>query len=211
MEGLNAKDFTAMLRAAAVKIENAKDELTNLDSQIGDGDHGTTMSKVMELVASTAESYSGSDLKGLFAGIGTNILNVGGGATVPLFGSFFGGFAKAEGAETDRADAALIAEMFISGKDRLLKFSKASLGDKTLVDALIPAVSALKENSADGIPTMFEAAAEAAEEGSAKTKDYIAKHGRAKNLGERAIGIPDPGSVSVALMFRAFADRVKGE
>ena len=90
MEGLNAKDFTAMLRAAAVKIENAKDELTNLDSQIGDGDHGTTMSKVMELVASTAESYSGSDLKGLFAGIGTNILNVGGGATVPLFGSFFG-------------------------------------------------------------------------------------------------------------------------
>ncbi len=119
MEGLNAKDFTAMLRAAAVKIENAKDELTNLDSQIGDGDHGTTMSKVMELVASTAESYSGSDLKGLFAGIGTNILNVGGGATVPLFGSFFGGFAKAEGAETDRADAALIAEMFISGKDRL--------------------------------------------------------------------------------------------
>ena len=58
---------------------------------------------------------------------------------------------------------------------------------------------------------MFEAAAEAAAEGSAKTKDFVAKHGRAKNLGDRVIGIPDPGSVSIALIFRAFADRVKGE
>ncbi len=211
MDRLNVKDFTSMLSAAALSIENAKDELTELDSKIGDGDHGTTMSKVMELVASTAQGYGGNDLKGLFSSIGMNILNVGGGATVPLFGSFFGGMAKADGADTESADAALIAAMFVSGKERLLKFSKASLGDKTLVDALIPAVDALKENIEKGIPPMFEAAAEAAAEGSAKTKDFVAKHGRAKNLGDRVIGIPDPGSVSIALIFRAFADRVKGE
>ena len=211
MKTLDCAAFKAMFRAAAERIEESRAELTELDSRIGDGDHGTTMAKVMELVVLTADSCQGADVKGMFAKIGMAILSVGGGATVPLFGSLFGGMGRAVPEGTTEVDAAMLSAMFESGTQRLLRFSQASLGDKTLVDALLPAVDAMKAEAAGGdAAAILRAAAKAAAEGSEKTKEYIAKHGRAKNLGERAIGIPDPGSVSVSLIFAAFADAAKG-
>lgn len=210
MESLDYASFAAMLKAAAAKIEASKAMLTELDSKIGDGDHGTTMAKVMELVAKTTDEYGGSDIKGLLSKIGAAILSVGGGATVPLFGSFFGGMGRPVAEGASQIDAAALASSFASGSERLLKFSKASPGDKTLVDALVPAVEAMKSASRQGdIAVMLEAGAKAAAEGSLKTRDYVAKHGRAMQLGDRAIGVQDPGSVSMSLIFRAFADSVK--
>ena len=98
-----------------------------------------------------------------------------------------------------------LSEAFKSGEARLLKFSKAPLGAKTLVDSLTPAVAAFDAFEGCDIADALEAARLAAHEGCMKTKDYVAHFGRAKNLGERAIGIPDPGSVSVSIIFKAFA------
>lgn len=193
MKQLDYAGFVAMFKAAAAKIQDSKTMLTELDSEIGDGDHGITMTKVMGLVAKTASEYGKTDIKGLLAAIGMSILSVGGGATVPLYGSFFSGMSRAAVDGAQETDAASLAAMFESGCERLLKFSKASVGDKTLVDALVPAVEAMKAEVAHGdIAVMLEAGARAAAEGSKKTKEYVAKQGRAKNLGDRAIGIQDP-------------------
>ena len=209
MKTVDYAAFAGMLKAAAAKIEDAKGKLTELDSQIGDGDHGTTMAKVMGLVKETVDGYEGRDVKGLLSKIGMSILTVGGGATVPLYGSLFSGMARAAAEGPGALDAPALAVMFESGRDRLLKFSKAAPGDKTLVDALVPAVEAMAAMAAGGADAMFEAAAEAAQKGSDRTRNQVARHGRAMNLGERSLGIPDPGSVSMALIFRAFADYVK--
>lgn len=197
-----------MLRAAAVLIEENGQRLTELDSRIGDGDHGTTMVKVMGVVTAAADNCAGGDFKGLLFAVGAAVLSVGGGATVPLFGSFFSGMGVRAPEGASGVDAETLCEMFAAGAERLLKFSKASIGDKTLVDALLPAVQALK-TAPGGIAQRFAAAADAAEAGSASTEGLIARRGRAKNLGERAIGLADPGSVSVALMFRAFAEEIR--
>ena len=199
MEKLEYSRFVEMLGSAASAIAAAKDELTELDSQIGDGDHGTTMVKVMEKVRETAESYGG-----MLSAVGMAVLNMGGGATVPLFGSLFSGMARAIPEGVSELTKEQLAEALKSGEARLLKFSKAPLGAKTMVDALTPAVAAFAECGGD-IAASLEAARLAAHEGCMKTKDYVAHFGRAKNLGERALGVPDPGAVSVSIIFKAFA------
>ena len=204
MEKLEYSRFVEMLGSAASAIAAAKDELTELDSQIGDGDHGTTMVKVMEKVRETAESYGGGDFKGMLSAVGMAVLNMGGGATVPLFGSLFSGMARAIPEGVSELTKEQLAEALKSGEARLLKFSKAPLGAKTMVDALTPAVTAFADCGGD-IAASFEAARLAAHEGCMKTKDYVAHFGRAKNLGERALGVPDPGAVSVSIIFKAFA------
>lgn len=196
-----------MLGAAAALIRENEPRLTGLDSKLGDGDHGTTMVKVMDLVSETAASRAGGGFKAMLADVGAAVLGVGGGATVPLLGSLFSGMSRCAPEGEAEADAEALCAMFASGTERLLKFSKAAVGDKTLVDALLPAVDAMRAASCGGIARMLEAAAEAAEAGSESTKSMTARHGRAKNLGDRVIGFADPGSVSMALLFRAFSDK----
>lgn len=198
-----------MLAAAADLITNNEQSLTELDSKLGDGDHGTTMAKVMGVVSETALARADGDLKSMLTDVGAAVLCIGGGATVPLFGSLFSGMGRCAPEGAKEVDAETLCEMFVSGTERLLKFSKASIGDKTLVDALLPAVEAMKASSGEGIVPMLEAAAIAAKIGSESTKDLIARHGRAKNLGERVVGFADPGSVSVALIFSAFSEKMR--
>ena len=205
MDKLEYGRFVRMLAAAAGAIEAAKDELTDYDCQIGDGDHGTTMCKVMEQVRETAEAQQGQDFHKLLSAVGMAVLNMGGGATVPLFGSLFSGMARAIPEGKSELTKAELAEALKGGEARLLKFSKAPLGAKTLVDALTPAVQSFADFDGTDVAAALEAARVAAHEGCMKTKDYVAHFGRAKNLGERAIGVPDPGSVSVAIIFKAFA------
>lgn len=205
MEKLEYARFVKMLEEAASAISAAKDELTELDCKIGDGDHGTTMVKVMEQVKEMAAGYEGRDFKGLLSAIGAAVLNMGGGATVPLFGSLFSGMGRAipDGASELTKDE--LACALKSGEARLLKFSKAPLGAKTLVDALTPAVQTFAEFPGTDIAAALEAARLAAHAGCMKTMDYVATFGRAKYMGEEALGVPDPGSVSVSIIFKAFA------
>ena len=194
-----------MLDKAAAAIRDAKDELTDLDSKIGDGDHGTTMVKVMDQVSATADAYEGGDFRGLLTAVGNAVLNMGGGATVPLFGSLFTGMGRSIEAGKTELTKEELAEAFKGGEARLLKFSKAPLGAKTLVDALTPAVQTFADFEGSDVAAALEAARLAAHAGCMKTMDYVAHFGRAKYLGEESLGIPDPGSVSMSIIFKAFA------
>lgn len=190
-------------------IKDNEQRLTELDSKLGDGDHGTTMAKVMGVVAETSSARAGGDLKNMLTDVGAAVLSIGGGATVPLFGCLFSGMARRAPEGAKEVDAGTFCEMFVSGTERLLKLSKASVGDKTLLDALLPAVEAMKAYGGEGLAPMLEAAAAAAKAGSESTKGLIARHGRAKNLGDRVVGFTDPGSVSIALIFSAFSEKIR--
>jgi len=203
-------DMLCRIMSSAVgKIRENHEELTKLDSAIGDGDHGTTMLRSMESVDTTISEASGGDIKGLLYDIGWNIMCCDGGSTGPLLGSLFMGMSDGVEGETT-LDADAVAAIFRAGLEGMSVQSKANVGDKTMMDALIPAVEALETASKEGktIAEMLEAAAYAAEQGAESTKDMQAKFGRARNLGERTLGFQDPGATSISYIFAGFAEAV---
>jgi dihydroxyacetone kinase-like protein len=177
--------------------------LSHLDSAIGDGDHGVSMLRgVKKLEAQLAESKTKS-IGNLTQDIGYAFLGVDGGATGPLMGMLFLGMSEGAGdAETLDGDA--FAKMFESALASIQRQTDAKVGDKTMMDALIPAVQAMREAADEGNPIeeMLDRAVEAAENGAISTKDFRARFGRAKNMGDRTIGHQDPGATSILLMFQ---------
>ncbi len=198
---------TDMFNAAIEIIRQRHPKLSKLDSATGDGDHGTTMLRSMESVAKTIEGKAGAtDIKDLLYSIGWDIMCADGGSTGPLLGSLFMGMSETLEDAADTIDAQGIASSFESGLTKMQKQSKAQVGDKTMMDALIPAVEALKGNIASGdISQMFQEAKQASADGAKATEKMIAKFGRARNLGERTIGHIDPGATSISYLFEAFA------
>ncbi len=196
--------FAAMLRQAAAEIRANHELLGKLDSVGGDGDHGTTMVRAMGHLEKAVDAASGG-LKSLLHDVGWGILGVDGGATGPLLGMFFLSMAESLG-EEEGLDPAGLAALFEAGLAGVRAQTKAQPGDKTMLDALIPAVAALSA----AVPAGREAAealrlaAEAAELGAAATKDMQARFGRARNIKEQSIGTQDPGATSVSLIFRGF-------
>ena len=202
---LSLEETRKMFIYVCKKMEESKDLLTQADKAIGDGDHGTAISHAMDAVEKAIQDTEGTDLKSLFTAIGWGVMSVHGGATGPLFGSLFMGLSDGVG-NKDQLDCATLAEMFESGLANVSKQTRAQLGDKTMMDALIPAVQALKKSSEKGktISEALEDAAEAAEKGANSTKDLVARFGRAKNYGDRTLGHQDPGATSISLIFRGF-------
>ena len=194
-----------MVRSAADKIRANRDELSKLDSAIGDGDHGMTITRAMGIAEKVIEESEKQELKGLLKDVGWGVMGVDGGATGPLLGSFIMGLGNGIG-EQDAIDCPTLAAMFEAGLAGVRRQSKAQIGDKTIMDALLPAVEAVRQ-AADGAKSIKEAlreAAEAAEKGAVSTKKFQARFGRAKNLGDRTIGHQDPGATSMALIFQGF-------
>jgi len=199
--------MVSMLRGAAEKVTTQHAHLSKLDAAIGDGDHGTAMRKAMSLLAKAVAENRSRDLGVLLSEVGWAVLGAGGGSTGPLFGTFFMGMAEAAN-EKVSLDVQGIAGVFKHALASVRKQTQAEPGDKTMLDALIPAVEAFQSAADEGKETeaALGAAATAAEEGAQATADMQARFGRAKNLGERSKGTADPGATSVALMFRGFAD-----
>jgi phosphoenolpyruvate---glycerone phosphotransferase subunit DhaL len=192
-----------MLKAAAGEVRANHERLSKLDSVGGDGDHGTTMVRAMALIDKTIDQSVSRDLKKLLHDLGWAIMGVDGGAIGPLLGLFFAGMAN--DSKGDSADAAQLAGMFESGLANLRKQTKAQPGDKTMMDALVPAVEAARVHAAKGdVVSVLNAAAQAAETGAAATTDMMAKFGRARHIREESIGTADPGATSVALIFNGF-------
>lgn len=195
-----------MLLAAVDQIKANHQMLSQLDAATGDGDHGTTILRTMEAVAKSIADNSGCDMKTLLSKVGWDVMSCDGGSTGPLLGTFFNGMSAAVAGKSELDLAGVIA-MFDGGVTKLQKQSRAQVGDKTMMDAFLPAVAAMK--SADpsaGIRGVLKVAAEAAAQGSEETKKFRAKFGRARNLGDRVIGHQDPGSVSIALIFKGFSE-----
>ena len=196
-----------MLQAAQAAVESQLTMLNQLDATIGDGDHGTAILTAMNTATVTAQKEGA--LQTTLETIGWYVMSNTSGSTSSLTGSFFIGMSHAVSGE--ELDTIQTIAMFESGLANVRTSSRANVGDKTLMDALIPAIeamTALKEQ----LPTLadlFTAAAEAAKKGADSTKDLVAKFGRAKNLGERSRGTLDAGAVSTAMIYRAYADAVK--
>ena len=137
-------------------------------------------------------------------------MGVDGGATGPLLGSFLMGLSNGIGEENE-IDSTSLAAMFEAGLAGVRRQSKAQVGDKTMLDALLPAIDAIRQSIDAGksIKQALQSAAEAAEKGAVSTKGFKARFGRAKNLGDRTIGFQDPGATSIALIFDGFYEGVQ--
>jgi dihydroxyacetone kinase-like protein len=196
-------DIVSMLRSSVEIIESEHQKLSQLDSISGDGDHGTTMSRAMKLISKSIDQQKDKEIKSLLEAVSWNLLGVDGGATGPLLGTLFKGMADSL-EDTQRVTVAAFSQMVETGLTFVERITKARVGDKTMMDALVPAVTSLKNSAQEGKDFLesLKAAAEAARNGAEGTKDLVARFGRAKNLGEKTLGHPDPGATSMALIFK---------
>ena len=202
METLTIEAFNGMLQKALDRIKEREDEFSKLDAQTGDGDHGTAI--VSALTAAVKAAENGTDFKAMLNDMGFAVMMETSGSTSTLLGAFFLGMSDAaSGAELD---AGGVKAMFAGGLSNVRKQTKAEVGDKTMMDALIPAVNALDACPSGNIGDLFPAAASEAQKGAEATIDMIAKFGRARNYGERSKGYMDSGAASWSAMFAAFAD-----
>lgn len=205
MNTINHDGMAAMLRGAAAEIRENHELLSRLDSVGGDGDHGTTMLRAMAKMEQALASSVSGKLQALLHDVGWAILGVDGGATGPLLGMFFVSMAEAvEGIEA--LDPEGLATAFEAGLEGIKAQTKAQPGDKTLMDALVPAVEALGSNVESGhsVVELLHLAAEAAKAGAERTSTMQARFGRARNIKEQSIGTQDPGATSMAFLFRGF-------
>ncbi len=208
MSTFDKTTFIQMLKLAEAKIEEEHDALSKLDAITGDGDHGITIQRTMKAVGQALNEGADKPLGDLLKTVAMKVMMCDGGSTSPLLGSYFLGLAS--GAVADELTAEQTGALFQAGLDNFFKTSKAQLGDKTMMDALRPATEVLVKtlNDSGDIPAAFSAAAAAAAQGAEKAKDYIAKFGRARTMGERAIGQYDPGAMSISHIFRGFAEAI---
>lgn len=210
ISAVGVREWTAMLTGAVAEVKAAHAWLSELDSACGDGDHGTTMLRAANLVEKCVAQSSGKNLQTLLSNVSWALMGLDGGATGPLLGSFFLGISDAVGSSAD-LDARSLAVVFESGLAALKRQSRAQMGDKSMLDALEPAVTSLRQ-AADGgesVQNALQAAAVAAQEGAASTKNFVAKIGRARYLGEKTLGVPDPGATSVSLLFKGFCKGIE--
>jgi len=198
-------EIVRMLRGASTEIRDNHEMLSKLDSVGGDGDHGTTMVRAMAHLEKAVDASGSQDLKSLLYDVGWAILGVDGGATGPLLGTFFMAMSDAA-AGVDALDSLGLAAIFEAGMAGVRSQTKAQVGDKTMIDALVPAVDSMRK-AADGgvgVVDVLRCGAEGAAEGAASTKDLQARFGRARNIKEKSIGTQDPGATSVSLIFKGF-------
>jgi dihydroxyacetone kinase-like protein len=209
-DGLDVGAFEAWIRDFARSVAEHRDELTALDSAIGDADHGTNMDRGMSAAVAALEATPPADPAALLKQVGMTLISKVGGASGPLYGTLFLRMAGALGAEP--ADAAAFARALRAGLDGVVARGRAEPGDKTMLDALVPACAALDAALAAGQPLdlALPAAAEAARKGRDATTPLVARKGRASYLGERSAGHQDPGATSTALLLDAAVSTLAG-
>ena len=197
----------AWIEAVAAVLRANKDYLTELDSAIGDADHGTNMDRGFQAVLTKLPGVADKDIGTVLKTVGMTLVSTVGGAGGPLYGTFFMqmGTTATGKLELTLADWVTALEAAVGG---VVMRGKANLGDKTMVDALTPAVAALKVAAAEGtsLPEALERSAQAAEQGMLATTPLVARKGRASYLGERSAGHQDPGATSSHLLLQAAAE-----
>ncbi len=195
------------VEAFASTVAENKDDLTRLDQAIGDGDHGTNMDRGMKAVVAKLDGLEGEDIGDLLKTVGMTLVSTVGGAAGPLYGTLFlqMGVATAGKSELEPDDWAAALDAAVQGVQMR---GKAEPGDKTMVDALIPARDAFSAAVAEGASfgEALRRSAEAAEQGMLATTPLVAKKGRASYLGERSAGHQDPGATSSHLLLETAAE-----
>jgi dihydroxyacetone kinase-like protein len=196
---LTLRETEAMLRKVAQGMIASQDLLTEADRAVGDGDHGVGMGRGFEAVLAVLDSQEFADLKDLFFKTGTALITSVGGASGVIFGTWFsmGGMGLA-GRQV--FDSQVLSLFLQDGLKAIQGRGKAKAGDKTMVDALLPACTALEGHAEEGLTEALRLVAQAAKAGAESTKEMTARIGKARSLGPRALGYIDPGALSASLI-----------
>lgn len=191
----------------AKKIEAEKEYLTELDNEIGDGDHGINLARGFEAVEKKLPSLAGGDIGALLKGVGMQLVSTVGGASGPLYGTAFMKAGMACKGLTEIDGPAFVKAME-AAVDGIKMRGKATEGEKTMLDALCPALKVMQDDVAAGksLKEALQDAAQAAEKGVEYTKTIIATKGRASYLGERSLGHQDPGATSSLYLLQVLAE-----
>ncbi|MDU0344230.1 dihydroxyacetone kinase subunit DhaL [Microbacterium sp. KSW2-29] len=208
---VTTEDLVAWIHAFRDAVQQHKDELTRLDSEIGDADHGSNMARGLEAVVAKLDPAPSSPTD-LFKTVGMTLVSTVGGASGPLYGTLFLRMGPAL-ADADPVDAAALGVALRAGVEGVIARGKAEVGDKTMIDALSPALEAW-DSAAEGGATPADAAraaAEAAARGRDATEPLVARKGRASYLGERSAGHLDPGAASATLLLEALRDALAAD
>jgi len=196
------------VRSFAQLVADNRDHLTELDAAIGDADHGSNMDRGMKAAVAALDESRPPTAGALLTKVGMTLVSTVGGASGPLFGTFFMRMGGSLGATAETVSAGDVAAALRAGLGGIVDRGKAAPGDKTMYDALAPAVEALEAALTDQatLATGLKAARDAAAAGRDATTPMLARKGRASYLGERSVGHQDPGAASVALLLDAAAD-----
>lgn len=202
MKELTTEDFQRMIAVAFKNIQSRSEEFSQLDAALGDGDHGEAISTAFAVIDKAARG--GGDFKKMLSEMGFSVMLETSGSTSTLLGGLLLGMSDAA-PSAQVVDAQELREIFRSGLSGVEKNTKAKVGDKTIMDALIPAVEAIESSTSADVKEVMQAGAQAALEGAASTKQMKATFGRARNLGDKTIGHLDAGATSWASIFESFA------
>lgn len=200
---LTKAEFAARLKNACLTVIAAEAELTEIDARFGDADHGFTMAKVCNaILAAIADSDGG--IQTLLDDAAMAVMAINGGSAVPLWNTWLDGMQ--EGApEAEEIGVPGIKGIFAKAFEELDEMSGAKVGDKTMMDALIPATEAIAAYEGDSEAELFNLAAAAAAAGAENSKNFPSKFGRAKSYGAKTIGTPDAGAMSMSCFFQGLA------
>lgn len=209
MTSVDTAALAEWIRRFRDAVAEKRDWLTELDSAIGDADHGANMARGMDAVAAALDAGAPATVDELLKKVGMTLVSSVGGASGPLYGTLFLRMGMSAGAVSE-LDAVALAASLRAGLEGIVARGKAEAGDKTMYDAMAPAVDALDATIADGadLAAATAAAAHAAAAGRDATLPLVARKGRASYLGERSAGHLDPGAASTALLFEALAQAV---
>nr|WP_325204772.1 DAK2 domain-containing protein [uncultured Oscillibacter sp.] len=200
---MTKSELAARLKHACAAVLAAEKELTEIDSRFGDADHGLTMAKIAGAISGAVEQAEGG-IQAMLDDAAMAVMTLNGGSAVPLWNTWLDGMQ--EGApEGDEIDVPGLQAVFARALEALDDMSGAKVGDKTMMDALIPASRAIAAFQGDGEAALFAAAARAAAQGAEDSKQFVSKFGRAKSYGEKTIGTPDAGAVSMSYFFQGLA------
>lgn len=194
--------FAVRLMNACKAVREAQEELTEIDSRFGDADHGITMAKIMQAMEDAIRANHGG-IRSMLKDASMAIMSINGGSAVPLWYTWMDGI-RAVAPEGEEMSLEELRAAFQKGLNDLAALSKAKVGGKTMMDALIPATNAL---CTEGRTTdeALQAAAEAAKGGAEATRDFVAKYGRARSYGDATLGTPDAGAMSMSYFFAGLA------
>jgi len=212
METMTANSISATtalhwFQNCAETYRQHKDELTELDAAIGDADHGANMNRGFNAVEGKLADLKDKDIGTIFKTVAMTLISTVGGASGPLYGTFFLQAASHAIGKTALTQEEL-GTAFSAGLQGLMNRGKASVSEKTMVDALVPALEALKTIEHDSLPAALERAVAAAKKGADSTVPLVATKGRASYLGDRSAGHLDPGAASSVLLLEALQQAV---
>ena len=196
-------ELAQRLKHACTSVLAAEDELTDIDSRFGDADHGLTMNKIAGAISDAVDQSEGG-IQSMLDDAAMAVMTLNGGSAVPLWNTWLDGMQE-NAPEGDEIDIAGLQAAFSRALEALTEISGAKMGDKTMMDALIPASLAIASYQGDDENELFASAARAAAQGAEDSKQYVSKFGRARSYGAQTIGTPDAGAMSMAYFFQGLA------